>query len=258
MATRLLILGGTTEARDLALRLADQPGYAALLSLAGRTSAPLPQAVPVRRGGFGGPAGLGAFIRAERIDALVAATHPFAARIAAHAALAARETGLPAVVLARPAWQAAPGDDWRSFASLDALVAMLASEPGKAERRVLVTTGRQEARAFEAAPRHRYWFRSIEPIAPPLVLPHATYLLERGPFSLAGEIALLERHRIDLLVTKNSGGDATRAKLDAARALGLPVWMVERPAPSGLPEVATIDGVLDFLRHHAPPAERGA
>ncbi len=254
MASRLLILGGTTEARALALRLAAEPGYAAILSLAGRTSAPLPQAVPVRIGGFGGAVGLAAFLKAERIDALVVATHPFAERIAANAALAAGETGIPAIVLARPAWQAGPGDDWLGFASLRSLVAAL----GEQGRRILVTTGRQEAAAFEAAPQHAYWFRSIEPVEPPLALPKAHYLLERGPFTVADEIALMQLHRIDLVVSKNSGGDATRAKLDAARAFGLPVWMVDRPPPSGLPEALTIDAVLEFLAHHAPPAERGA
>ncbi len=254
MATRLLILGGTTEARTLALRLAAEPGYEAILSLAGRTSAPLPQAVPVRTGGFGGAEGLAAFLRAERFDALIVATHPFAARIGANAALAAGETGIPAIVLARPAWQAEAGDNWRGFPSLDSLVAAL----GDRARRILVTIGRQEAGAFQAAPQHEYWFRSIEPVSPPLDLPRAAYLLERGPFTLADEIALMRRHGIDLLVSKNSGGDATRAKLDAARALGLPVWMVDRPPPSGLQEVLTIDAMLDFLAHHAPPAERGA
>ncbi len=254
MATRLLILGGTTEARLLAERLADIPGYAATLSLAGRTSTPLPQSLPVRIGGFGGAAGLAAFLRAERVDALVVATHPFAARIAANAATAARETGLPAVMLVRPPWQRGPGDDWREVPDLAGLPAALGSVP----RRILVTIGRQEAAIFAAAPQHAYWFRSIEPITPGLDLPHATYLLERGPFTVEAEIALMRTNRIDLLVTKNSGGAATRAKLDAARSLGLPVLMVARPAPCGLPEVESIDAVLDFLGHHAPPAERGA
>ncbi|SHE89292.1 precorrin-6A/cobalt-precorrin-6A reductase [Kaistia soli DSM 19436] len=254
MATRLLILGGTTEARTLAARIALLPGYAAILSLAGRTATPLPQAVPVRIGGFGGAAGLVGYLRTEKIDALIVATHPFAARIAANAALAANETGIPAVRLIRPPWQAGPGDDWRLFSSLEDLVAGLGERP----RRVLVTIGRQEAHAFAVAPQHHYWFRSIEPIEPPLALPDAEFLLERGPFAVDDEVALLRRLQIETLVTKNSGGEATRAKLDAARALGLPVMMVARPPASGLPEVETIDALLDFLRHHAPPAERGA
>ncbi|HWJ75686.1 MAG TPA: cobalt-precorrin-6A reductase [Kaistia sp.] len=254
MATRLLILGGTTEARALAARIAALPDYDAILSLAGRTAAPLAQAVPVRIGGFGGAAGLAAYIKAERIDALVVATHPFAAQIAANAAIAVRATGIPAVRLIRPPWQAGPGDDWQVFPALETLVAALGATP----RRVLVTIGRQEAHAFVAAPHHYYWFRSIEPIEPPLRLPQAEFLLERGPFTIADEIALLSRHRIDVLATKNSGGEATRAKLDAARTLGIPVMMVARPPASGLLEVETIDAVLDFLRHHAPPAERGA
>ncbi|MBZ9936270.1 cobalt-precorrin-6A reductase [Mesorhizobium sp. BR1-1-16] len=254
MATRLLILGGTTEARALAARIAALPNYSAVLSLAGRTVSPLAQAVPVRVGGFGGVAGLTAYLKAERIDALVVATHPFAARIAENATLAARDAGIPAVRLLRPPWTPGAGDDWRLFPSLESLVERLGETP----RRLLVTIGRQEAHAFAAAPHHSYWFRSIEPIEPPLRLPNAEFLLERGPFTIEDEIALLSRHRIDVLVTKNSGGDATRAKLDAARALGIPVLMVDRPPASGLSEVGTVDAVLDFLDHHAPPAERGA
>lgn len=252
MATRLIILGGTTEARHLAARIAGLPGYQATLSLAGRTSAPLPQALPVRIGGFGGAEGLAAYLRDERIDALVVATHPYAARIARNAEAAALVAGIPAVVLARPSWQPGEGDDWRRFPDLASLVAAIGPKP----RRVLVTIGRQEAQAFGAAPQHHYLFRSIEPIEPRL--PGADYLEERGPFTLEGEIALLRGHAIELVATKDSGGEATRAKLDAARALRIPVLMVDRPAPTGLPAVATIDAVLDFLAHHAPPADRGA
>lgn len=255
MATRLLILGGTTEARHLGRRLAAIPGYAACMSLAGRTEAPQPQPLPVRMGGFGGAAGLADHLREHAVHALVVATHPFARRIAENAAWAAAETGVPAIRLLRPAWEAAPGDDWRRFPDLDHLVAALAMLP---PLRLLVTIGRQEAARFAAAPRHRYLFRAIEAIVLPESLTHAATLAARGPFTLDEEIALQRTHRIDALVTKNSGGEATAAKLAAARALGLPVFMVERPPPVGLPAVvATEAAVMAFLAHHAPPAERG-
>lgn len=253
MATRLLILGGTTEARVLAGRIAAIAGYDGVLSLAGRTERPLPQHLPVRTGGFGGAAGLASYLKSESIAALVVATHPFAARIAANAAEAARAAGIPVVRLSRPPWRAAKGDNWRSHPSLEALVQGLAGPP----RRLLVTIGRQDAARFAGAPQHAYVFRSIEPIDLPPQLGHALTIEERGPFTLASETELMRRHAIEALVTKNSGGDATRAKLDAARGLGLEVLMVERPPAPDIPEVASIADVIAFLAHHAPPEKRG-
>lgn len=241
------------EARELAGRIAEVEGYDAVLSLAGRTERPLPQPLPVRTGGFGGAAGLAAYLKRERIAALVVATHPFAARIAANSAEAARIAGIPAVKLTRPPWRPVEGDDWRLYPSLEALIQGLAGPP----RRLLVTIGRQDAPLFAEAPQHVYVFRSIEPIDLPPTLGHAVTIEERGPFTLESETALMRRHAIEALVTKNSGGDATRAKLDAARALGLPVLMVDRPPAPALPEVGSIDDVIAFLVHHAPPEKRG-
>lgn len=253
MATRLLILGGTTEARELAGRIATIEGYDGVLSLAGRTERPLPQPLPVRSGGFGGAAGLATYLKTESIAALIVATHPFAAQIAANAAEAARTAGIPAVIMSRPAWRPVEGDDWRRHPSLESLIDGLAGPP----RRLLVTIGRQEAPRFAEAPQHAYVFRSIEPIDLPPALGHAVTIEERGPFTLASEVALMRHHAIEALVTKNSGGEATRAKLDAARAIGLPVLMVDRPRAPALPEVASIDDVIAFLAHHAPPEKRG-
>lgn len=253
MATRLIILGGTTEARALAGRIAAIEGYDGVLSLAGRTEHPLPQPLPARTSGFGGAAGLAAYLHSEAIAALVVATHPFAAQIAANAAEAARMVGIPAVRLSRPPWQPVAGDDWRRYPSLDSLIDGLAGP----QRRLLVTIGRQDAPRFAAAPQHAYVFRSIEPIDLPAALGHAVTIEERGPFTLESEVALMRRHAIEALVTKNSGGEATRAKLDAARELGLTVLMVDRPPAPALPEVASIEEVMAFLAHHAPPEKRG-
>ncbi len=253
MATRLLILGGTTEARALAGHIAAIAGYDAVLSLAGRTERPLPQPLPVRTGGFGGAAGLAAYLKTESIAALVVATHPFAAQIAANAAEAARMVGIPAVKLTRPPWRPVEGDVWRLYPSLEALIEGLAGSP----RRLLFTIGRQDAPRFAAAPQHAYVFRSIEPIDLPPALGQAVTIEERGPFTLEGEVALMRRHAIEALITKNSGGEATCAKLDAARELGLPVLMVDRPPAPALPNLASIDDVIAFLAHHAPPEKRG-
>lgn len=253
MTRKLLILGGTTEGRRLAERLVGDPGFDATLSLAGRTSLPAPQPLPVRTGGFGGARGLADYIEREGVAALVVATHPYAATIADNAARAAEMTGIPALRWLRPAWTAEPGDRWSEHPSLEALADAIGLEP----RRVFVTTGRQGAQAFLRAPQHRYWFRSVDPIDPPLNLPDATVWLDRGPYDLESEIALMQRHGIEVLVTKNSGGDATRAKLEAARRLGLDVLLVARPLKPPMPHVETLDAVLAWLDHGFGPKERG-
>jgi len=246
---RILILGGTTEARQLAVRLL--PFGAVTLSLAGRTQAPAAQGVPVRVGGFGGAEGLARHLRDERIDLLVDATHPFAARISANAAEAAAGAGVAAIALSRPAWQQVERDRWTVVDDLAGAVAALGSAP----RRVLLAIGRQEVAAFAAAPHHAYLIRSIDPVDPPLAVPRAEYLLARGPFTVAAEIDLMRRHRIDAVVAKNAGGEATYAKIAAARELGIEVVMVQRPPmPPGIVEVATVD---EAVAHVAASAKRG-
>lgn len=227
---RLLILGGTTEARLLAEQLAGRDGFDAELSLAGRTKAPLPQALACRIGGFGGAAGLAEYLRAGRVDALIDATHPFAERISENAAQAARSVGIPLLTLTRAPWTAQPGDRWIEV--LDAVAA--AQAIGETRRRVFVTVGRQQVSAFEAAPQHDYLIRTIDPPEPMPALPAARLLLARGPFSLESERDLMAGEGIEVLVSKNSGGDGTRAKIDAARVLGLPVILIRRPTdPEG-------------------------
>ncbi|MEZ5775731.1 MAG: cobalt-precorrin-6A reductase [Hyphomicrobiaceae bacterium] len=248
---RLLILGGTSEATRLAARLVDLGDVEPVLSLAGRTRAPAVQPVPTRIGGFGGADGLARYLRDEEIGAVVDATHPFAARISANAASACAAAGVPLVAYTRPPWRAVAGDRWIEVADFAAAAAALGEKP----RNVLLTIGRLEAATFARAPQHRYVLRSIDPPEPRPDLPHLTIVLERPPFDEVHERALIAAHAIDVLVTKNSGGTATGSKLAAARALGLPVVMIARPArPAGVPVLTDLEEVLGFLaRHGAAP-----
>lgn len=236
MTYRILILGGTTEARELAALLAGRADLSVTLSLAGRTENPVRQPVPVRVGGFGGAEGLARYLGGEHIDLLIDATHPYAARISANAAAAAMAAGVPLLALRRSAWERVEGDRWTLVS--DAAAAAVAL--GAVARRVFLALGRQEVGPFEAAPQHAYIIRSVDPITPPLGVPDATYLLARGPFREADERALLRAHRIDALVAKNSGGSATYGKIAAARALGIEVILIDRP---DLPDVDCVESV---------------
>ncbi len=228
-ARRLLLLGGTREAVELAQALADHPGLRVITSLAGRTRNPAPLPGEVRTGGFGGAAGLARYLEGQAIDLLVDATHPFAATMAENAAAACEAVNVPRLKLSRPAWRPAAGDTWIEVASAAAAAAAL---PGLATR-VFLTTGRQELTAFESLSEIWFLVRVIEPPEQPLPLARHEVVLGRGPFGEADEAALLRARRIDAPVTKNSGGVLTYAKLAAARKLGLPVVMIGRP---GLPE----------------------
>jgi precorrin-6A/cobalt-precorrin-6A reductase len=234
----ILILSGTTEARRLAAELATDTRV--ISSLAGRTDNPLPIAGEVRIGGFGGVDGLAAWLRAEHIEAVVDATHPFAATITAAAVRATEITGVPLLVLRRAPWQPRLGDDWRPVHSVDAAAELV---PSLGER-VFLTIGRQQLAPFAGLVP---WFliRSVEPPQPPLPARHEV-VLDRGPFTVDGELTLLREHRIDVLVTKNSGGD--QAKLTAARELGLPVVIVERPPPPEAPTVASVPEAAAWVR----------
>lgn len=240
MTRRVLLLGGTAEARVLAGLLRAGGGWEVTTSFAGRTEDPRGGGGEVRVGGFGGPDGLAGWLRAHRTDAVVDATHPFAARISRHAASATRATGVPLVALRRPGWSPGPGDRWVWADSVSEAAAMVAG----LGRRPFLTTGRGELAAFAALPQH-FLIRTVGPPAPPL--PAAYHLvLDRGPFTPEGERALLRRHRIDLLVTKDSGGPA--AKLAAAREAGLPVLVVRRPAaPPEVPAVPTPAAAAHWL-----------
>ncbi len=249
---KVLILGGTTEARQLAGKLA--ANFLVTLSLAGRTESPVAQGVPVRSGGFGGAEGLAAYLRETGTDLLIDATHPNAAQISANAAQAARLTGVPILALRRPGWEPVEGDRW----TLVDTVGHAAQALGEAPRRAFLALGRQEVAAFEAAPQHHYLIRSVDPVEPKLAVPDATYLLARGPFREADERALLKEHRIDVVVSKNSGGEATYGKIAAARALGIEVVMVRRPVLPEVPSAKTVDELAALAGHLLDPvAERG-
>lgn len=250
---RILILGGTTEARALAARLANRDDLAVTLSLAGRTAEPASQAVPTISGGFGGVRGLSDYLIDQEIDLLVDATHPFAARMSENAAEAARRTGVPLIALRRPAWRQREGDRWIPVNDAAEAVAALGESP----RRVFLTLGRQELAPFEAAPQHFYLVRSVDPVEPPLAAPAAHYMLSRGPFADADERALLEEWRIDVVVSKNSGGEATYGKIAAARSLGLDVIMLERPVLPQVPAAGDVEQALAMIHQALSLAKRG-
>lgn len=248
----ILILGGTTEARALAAALAERADLDVTLSLAGRTLAPAAMAVPVRSGGFGGVEGLRRWLVEAGTDLLIDATHPFAGQISRHAAEAARLTGITAFALCRPPWQRQPDDNWTEVADVAEAIAAL----GPARRRVFLALGRQEAHAADQAPQHHYLVRSVDPVMPPLDLPDCRQILARGPFTLAGELALLREAGIDAIVCKNSGGTATYAKIAAGRELGIEVMMVRRPPVANMPAVATVPEALAAIDRAIPVSPR--
>jgi precorrin-6A/cobalt-precorrin-6A reductase len=250
---RVLILGGTAEARALAAELAEVAGVRVVSSLAGRVTNPRLPVGEVREGGFGGPEGLATWLAAEGIDAVVDATHPFAARMTASAAEASAATGVPLLVLRRPGWREGPGDAWQRVGSLRAAADRLADGTlpgggsGRGATRVFLTTGRRSLPVFAGLDGVWFLARSVDPPEPPLPA-NVLVVLDRGPYTVEGERALIREHRLDVLVTKDSGGRMTTAKLVAARELGLPVIMVNRPPlPSGVHQVDTVAAALTWL-----------
>jgi precorrin-6A/cobalt-precorrin-6A reductase len=243
---RVLILGGTGDAAQLAARAVALPGVEVISSLAGRVRQPTSPAGQVRVGGFGGVAGLRDYVQAQHIDLLIDATHPFATHMSHQATAAAHVCGLPHLMLVRPPWEPMGGDCWLAVENLAAAVAVLP----EVARRVFLTIGRQELAAF--APLQHLWFlmRMIDPPVPGTPVPPGTLILERGPFTLEDERRLLTTYAIEAIVSKNSGGSATYAKLIAARELGLPVVMIQRPPlPTG-EQVTNVDQALAWLTKH--------
>ena len=236
----MLVLGGTHEARLVADAL-DASGVPVASSLATRvTRAPLP-AGDVRTGGFGGHEGLAEWIRAHDVVAVLDATHPFAGRIAGSAALACATTGASLLRLERPRWTQQPDDRWHWVDDLPQAAAAI----GPLGARVLLTTGRQGLSAFASSASAWFLVRCIEPPDPPLP-PRHQLLLDRGPYTVEGELALIDEHRLDLVVTKDSGGDHTAAKLEAARRRALPVLIVRRPPRPAAATVFTVEEAVDW------------
>ena len=242
---RILLLGGTTEARDLAARLAARADLTVTLSLAGRTLDPAPQPVPVRSGGFGGVDGLADYLETQEVDLVVDATHPFARQITANARAASETAGVPLLRLERLGWDQVDGDCWMRVGSVTEAVDAL----GEVPRRVFLAIGRQEARAFDVAPQHHYLVRSVDPVDPPLAAPKVDYILARGPFAVEAEVELLKGHGIDIVVAKNSGGEATYGKIVAARILGLPVVLIERNVDNDATRAETVEDALPLIDH---------
>jgi precorrin-6A/cobalt-precorrin-6A reductase len=244
--TRALILGGTADANALAAEIA-RAGIDAVYSYGGRTRAPADQPLPTRIGGFGGASGLADTICREGITHVIDATHPFAAEISRNAVAACAQTGTPLIALERAPWARTHGDSWIEVTDVDAAVAALPEAPAN----VFLAIGRQHVAAFAAKPQHAYTMRFVDPPDAPLPFA-AEVVVSRGPFTLDGEMTLLRARKIGLVVARNSGGDGARAKIDAARTLGLPIIMISRP---DLPErlrVESVAGIMQWLGHRAP------
>ncbi|WP_176598841.1 cobalt-precorrin-6A reductase [Sphingobium sp. 15-1] len=247
--SNILILGGTTEASALAVALAERR-VRAVLSYAGRTDRPRAQPVPVRVGGFGGVAGLVRHLREESVTHLVDATHPFAATMSEHAVAAAQEAGVAHIMLTRPPWIAAEGDRWTHVPDIAGAVAAL---EGPA-RNVMLALGRMHVDAFAAQPQHHYLLRFVDKPAVAPGLPRHALVVDRGPFSVEGDMRLMRDHGIGCIVSKNAGGSGAEAKIVAARMLGLPVVMIDRPPCPAAQVTHQVAGVLQWLGH---AAERG-
>jgi precorrin-6A/cobalt-precorrin-6A reductase len=243
---RALILGGTGDANRLADALVREK-IDAIYSYAGRTQIPLGHSLPTRIGGFGGAAGLADFIGKERITHVIDVTHPFAAEMSRHAVEACAATDVPLVALERAPWTRVTSDNWIEVADIDAAVAALPEQ----RVRVFLAIGRQHIAAFAARPQHAYTLRFVDAPEGALPLPDAELIVSRGPFTSEGDLELMRSRGIEWLVARNSGGLGARAKIDAARELGLPVIMIARPALPDRPRVESVEAVLAWLSHDA-------
>ena len=240
---RILLLGGTGDSRALAESLEERRGVEVITSLAGRTEQPARIPGGLRIGGFGGVEALARYLREAGIDLLVDATHPFAARISENAEAACRQAGTPHLALVRPPWRPVAGDNWITVPDAEAAAAAL---PGLAER-VFISVGKQELEAFAGQPGIWFLVRMIDAPRDRLPLENYEVVLGRGPFEANGERALMLLHGIQAVVTKNSGGEATYAKIAVARELGLPVVMIERPPRKDSETAESVAEVLAWI-----------
>jgi len=241
---RALILGGTSDANRLADAVA-KLGLDAIYSYAGRTEAPAAQSLPTRSGGFGGANGLANYIRQEGITHVVDATHPFAAQMSRNAIAACTATGTALIALERTPWTKTPGDRWIEVPDEAAAAAALPDQPAC----VFLAIGRQHLAPFAGKPQHAYTLRFVDAPGGALPLPDAHVIVSRGPFTLADDLALMRSRGIAWVVARNAGGSGARAKIDAARELGLPVIMITRPDLPERPRAERIADVLAFLGH---------
>jgi precorrin-6A/cobalt-precorrin-6A reductase len=237
---RVLLLGGTTEASRIGHGLA-AAGTAGVYSYAGRTATPVAQPLPTRVGGFGGVDGLAEFIRREAITHVIDATHPFASQISRNAVEACAKTSTPLIAYLREPWAAGPGDKWQHVSTVEQAAAALPDH----QARIFLAIGRQHLNPFAVRPQHFYLLRLVDAPNTALPLPDTEIVLARGPFTTEGDLALLQDHRITHVVARNAGGESARAKLEAARALGLPVIMIDRPS---LPERRTAQSAGEIMR----------
>jgi precorrin-6A/cobalt-precorrin-6A reductase len=243
---RILVLGGSSEASQLAKALSQRQDIFATFSLAGRTKNPAALPLPTRIGGFGGVEGLVAYLQAEGVEAVIDATHPFAAQMKRNAADACAQTSTPLCAFTRPPWEAGEGDRWIDVDDAADAARALGEKP----KRVFLTTGRLQAGAFSAKSPHHFVLRSIDAPDADALPASLDLVLARGPFSVGDEIALMREKRIDIVVSKNAGGEATRAKIDAARELGLPVVMIRRPKTPERPVFVKIEDALAWIDAH--------
>ena len=247
MRRRVLILGGTGEAVGLARLLASRAELDVVTSLAGRTRRPAAVPGRVRTGGFGGVEGLTAYLTGEHVDVVVDATHPYAAAMSSHAKRACDVLGVPRVQLWRPAWSPVEGDTWTGVASLDAAADAVADARISADGCVFLSTGLRDVQVFSRLRDVRFLVRLVDAPRTPLPLSRSELIVDRGPFAVENERALFLEHRVELLVSKNSGGGATYSKLAAARDLRVPVIMVDRPEPEPGARAETADDLLRWL-----------
>jgi precorrin-6A/cobalt-precorrin-6A reductase len=251
---RVLLLGGSTEATALAERLARVGTIEATLSLAGRTTNPSKSALATRIGGFGGADGLANFLRHEKIDLLIDATHPFAARISTNAVAAAAAAKIPLLAVERPPWTSVEGDDWLDTESIETAIAALPYEP----QNVFSGLGRQAIDALCRAPHHRYLIRAVDPIELPPVLSMSELITARGPFRTGEDARLFADYNVRYVLAKNAGGAATYAKIEAARQLGIKVHMVRRPVLPPRTTVASSDAAMNWIdAHHRSRSDLG-
>lgn len=244
MHPNLLILGGTSEATAFA-NAAAEAGMQGTVSFAGRVARPKRQPLPQRIGGFGGVAGLEDYLRAHRITHVIDATHPFAARMSSNAVAACVQAGVPLMALSRARWEARDGDDWTHVPDIAGAVAAL-DQPA---RRVMLAVGRMHLQEFAPNPQHFYLLRLVDPPEVPPPFPDHYVLVSRGPFTESDDLALMREHRIDLVVSKNAGGTGAYAKIAVARALGLPVIMIDRPGIPPRVQAFDVAEVMAWIAH---------